>query len=218
MRRLFPILAVLALLAVPCLGNGKEKTYSIDSAIPFKITLPADWVQVPRDLLQSEFNHLSARSDGVTYGPAALDCAFQKSRGNRVVYPYIVVRAAPCPDGTTITDRDVPSFLGIIDNRKCDAKITSDSDPTRSRGLQATMKRLGYDRRLHLLTGVASVAPEPGSGSQYKAIMYAKLVKTGILYVQCYVDPGRYTQFKPAFDRIGRSVTVDSKLDIGRSH
>lgn len=212
MRRLFSILAVLALLAVPCLGKGKEKTYHLRCAIPFDITLPAEWVRLPDKVIKQRVAIVHEHAPDAFMDKEL--CIFHLGTYDPQKLPGLTVSVQRERKGIVLTtDSVIRNSIGDPQEDTQSAEQPLKEGPRVIHGGIRTVS-FSYDAQSHTTFDHFIVEPESDRFPPVAGLVCTKYTKIGAISLRFTSMVDEYTMYEPMFKAIVKSMRVRHSAEL----
>ena len=189
--------AVSLLLAASSLASGTDLSQKLETRDGFSISLPADWVQIPREVLVQRLSSM---------GPGAIpDHAFQVDAGGQwLVLPYcfIQVRKVGRPPESSLTayDEIKKGFASGMAQVKGEGGVLSDD----------SVSEMTYDQEAQLLLATTQLNV-PGVG-MLKSLWATKPTEEGVITMHFMATADEFEGYKELFESVARSIEVDDAI------
>jgi len=181
-----------------------ELTQEIKTPDGFTIRLPAGWVSIPRDVLDSYANKIARNAPNLAN--QRLDYGFQLSTSrNWFEYPYIMVqikRTGRIPESQLESLDQVQRGMnkGLGQTQQSMSGVISD----------AHLGKTTYDPSLHILWSRIS-ANVTGIGV-VKGLCAVLLTEDGVIQIISYAMDRDFERSAPLFEEIAKNAVVDDNL------
>ena len=201
--------------------SGTElKTHSYDTNIQwtfntrddFEISLPAGWVQIPKNVLNEYFKELQVLSPGLIKDYFDYDYGFQRNALTEgLSYPYILIQVKNSGRIPEAQLKSVSSVENAIqESIKGATKQASQSIQSMFTSSHIETGKSVYDSDLHIFwTQMESSVPGVG---KVKAIIAMLLTERGVLNVLCYARSEEYEGYLPLFEKIVKGISFSETL------
>jgi hypothetical protein len=203
MCRSLVLVLLVALLACPAMAV--ELPQQMRTTDGFTINIPADWIEIPKLVLDEYSRRMSAKTPGMD--KQIFDYGYQLKRGDELwmMHPYILIQVKR---GGKIS-QEMLDLHALFDAEieKEGAALEQKSDKLLS---DFRSSRKTYDKEAQMFWLDAQF--KVGDDEIIKCLMGMKLTNEGIIQIMAYAREGTYNEYRPMYEEIIRKVELSEVL------
>ena len=198
------LVTALMALCIPAVCGAVDLPQTIQTKDGFTISLPADWVPIPKDALDRLTQKAAKQAPKAER--QTFDYAFQlPMKKHWLEHPYIVVqikRIGRVPDG------ELKSFTRLREGVKegVDKAQNSYSATISNAQVGETI----YEPATHILWTHISLDVKPVG--PVKGVVASLLTEDGMIVICGYATAAEYDQYAPVFEAVARNTVVADNL------
>lgn len=210
MRELIALFAALLVICTSISANCSERSFGVQASIPFRITLPGNWKQIPKSVIGRATKRLISNAPKLT--ALSYDTGFQLSNEKQWFSgPHILVRVDQSNEAETITENDLRDLCSEFDSLSRGV-VGDESQALDKIGLSGvSTKTCHYNNTNHTLTYEMDGR---AANEEFHSLNTMKFTRTGTISVYCYSRASEYDRYVNQFEQIVQSVSISPELEV----
>ncbi len=198
------ISVVLMALCIPCACDAVDLPQTIRTKDDFTISLPADWVAIPKDALDDFTRALAKLS------PKAErqidDYGFQLPKKKHwLEFPYIIIQVKRIG---RVPEAQLKSIKRVVQDTK---KVMEKEQDSYSAVISnAQVGETVYEPATHILW--TKLSAEVKTTGTVKALLASVLTEKGVIGIYGYAPAADFDKYAPVFEAVARSAVVADNL------